>query len=396
MDVRSTPRSKISLKNISQDKDNIKQPPVNNKAEKWNRFQELKRRREEMETKSNKKAQKPNNSIIIHEVKPKLSTPFLIKTDKASEPSAQDNPKPKKQRTKSTFDITDPSTLPKSIAKYMHMNEHLKGIDHGRLSAKDELENELDKAVDNGDLELASRLNDQLAQNKYETAVIKAIERKEFDETKKREEEKKANKKKPKLIWGTSEGTSLTYNVAAHERACFYVWADKPGEKVSFYFAVQSGGSFDIDYLVTDPRNKIVLNGERERQGDFVFTANFVGEYSFCFANDMSTFAEKLVDFEISIENEPRAELPPPKGIQPEHTSSMEESCLRLSSRLSAISRSQKYFRTRENRNFSTVKSTENRIFWFALLESMLIVGMAAVQVFVVKTFFNTTKRGHV
>jgi len=194
----------------------------------------------------------------------------------------------------------------------------------------------------------------------------------------------------------TSEGTSLTYNVAAHERACFYAWADKPGEKVAFYFAVQSGGSFDIDYVVTDPRNKVVLNGERERQGDFIFTANYVGEYSFCFANDMSTFAEKLVDFEISIENEPRAELPPSKGIQPEHTNSMEESCLRLSSSLNTISRTQKYFRTRENRNFSTVKSTENRIFWFALLESMLIVGMAAVQVFVVKTFFNTTKRGHV
>ncbi|CAG8621420.1 12670_t:CDS:2 [Funneliformis caledonium] len=382
--VRSTPRTKISLDNISQDKDNIKQPPVNNKAEKWNRFQELKRRREEIETKSNKKAKKPNNSIIINQ------------TDKAPEHSAQDNPKPKKQRTKTTFDITDPSALPKSIAKYMHMNEHLKGVDHGHLSAKNELEKELDKAVDNGDLELASRLSDQLAQDKYETAVLEAIERKEFDETKKREEEKRDNKKKPKLIWGTSEGTSLTYNVAAHERACFYVWADKPGEKVSFYFAVQSGGSFDIDYLVTDPRNKMILSGERERQGDYVFTANLVGEYSFCFANDMSTFAEKLVDFEISIENEPRAELPPSKGIQPEHTSSMEESCLRLGSRLSAISRTQKYFRTRENRNFSTVKSTENRIFWFALLESMLIVGMAAIQVFVVKTFFNTTKRGHV
>ncbi|EXX59312.1 hypothetical protein RhiirA5_347554 [Rhizophagus irregularis] len=198
------------------------------------------------------------------------------------------------------------------------------------------------------------------------------------------------------LLLRTSEGTSLTYNVAAHERACFYAWADKPGEKVAFYFAVQSGGSFDIDYVVTDPRNRIVLNGERERQGDYIFTANYVGEYSFCFANDMSTFAEKLVDFEISIENEPRAELPPSKGIQPEHTSSMEESLIRLSSSLSTVSRTQKYFRTRENRNFSTVKSTENRIFWFALLESMLIVGMAAVQVFVVKTFFNTTKKGHV
>jgi hypothetical protein len=44
-----------------------------------------------------------------------------------------------------------------------------------------------------------------------------------------------------------------------------------------------------------------VLDGEKERQGDFVFTAQTAGEYSFCFSNDMSTFAEKLVDFEITV-----------------------------------------------------------------------------------------------
>jgi len=70
---------------------------------------------------------------------------------------------------------------------------------------------------------------------------------------------------------------------------------------------VQAGGSFDIDYTVKDPAGKIILDGERERQGDFVFTAQTTGEYSFCFSNDMSTFAEKVVDFEISVS--PRAPL---------------------------------------------------------------------------------------
>jgi hypothetical protein len=43
------------------------------------------------------------------------------------------------------------------------------------------------------------------------------------------------------------------------------------------------------------------MEGEKERQGDFVFTANELGEYRFCFNNEMSTFAEKTVDFEISV-----------------------------------------------------------------------------------------------
>ena len=43
------------------------------------------------------------------------------------------------------------------------------------------------------------------------------------------------------------------------------------------------------------------MDGEKERQGDFVFTALETGEYRFCFNNQMSTFAEKFVDFEIAV-----------------------------------------------------------------------------------------------
>ena len=64
---------------------------------------------------------------------------------------------------------------------------------------------------------------------------------------------------------------------------------------------VQSGGSFDVDFAVTGPGDKVILDGTKERQGDFVFTAQSIGEYKFCFNNDMSTFAEKMVDFEIAV-----------------------------------------------------------------------------------------------
>lgn len=37
----------------------------------------------------------------------------------------------------------------------------------------------------------------------------------------------------------SSEATALTYNIAANEKACFYTWADKPGKKLGFYFAVR-------------------------------------------------------------------------------------------------------------------------------------------------------------
>ncbi|KAG0261225.1 hypothetical protein BG011_001266 [Mortierella polycephala] len=195
------------------------------------------------------------------------------------------------------------------------------------------------------------------------------------------------------------DATALTYNVAAHEKACFYIWAEVPKKKLGFYFAVQSGGSFDIDVEVKAPNEKQILSLEKERQGDYVFTANEVGEYSFCFSNDMSTFAEKVIDFEITLENEKRASKveAAERGTGPQaQAAAMDESVYRLSNELTQIDRKQKYFKTREHRNFDTVISTDNKIFWFSLTESTLILTMSALQVFVVRTFFSGSKRTYV
>ncbi|KAJ7074472.1 emp24/gp25L/p24 family/GOLD-domain-containing protein [Mycena amicta] len=190
-----------------------------------------------------------------------------------------------------------------------------------------------------------------------------------------------------------ARAAALTTAISANERLCFYADVDKEGEKIGFYFAVQSGGSFDIDFDVKDPNDKIMLEGQRERQGDYVFTANYVGEYAFCFENDMSTLTEKLVDFDIMVESEPRREPPAKPGQISEHTSPLEESVFRLNGMLMNIKRTQKHFHTRENRGFSIVKSTQSRLFWYAIFESLAIIGMAVFQVYVLQTFFTKTGR---
>jgi protein ERP2 len=105
---------------------------------------------------------------------------------------------------------------------------------------------------------------------------------------------------------------------------------------------VQSGGNFEIDFDVRDPKDKVVLDGKNERQGDYVLTGNIPGEYSFCFENDMSALTEKTVDFDIMVESEPRREPPAKPGQIAEQTSSLEESIFRLNGLLMTIKRNQK------------------------------------------------------
>lgn len=105
---------------------------------------------------------------------------------------------------------------------------------------------------------------------------------------------------------------------------------------------MQSGGSFDIDFEIKDPNEKNLLDGSRERQGDYVLTANTIGEYSFCFTNDMSTLAEKLIDFDIMVESEPRREPSTKPGQLQDHSSALEESIFRLNAQLLSVKRTQK------------------------------------------------------
>ncbi|KIR27634.1 hypothetical protein I309_03557 [Cryptococcus deuterogattii LA55] len=182
--------------------------------------------------------------------------------------------------------------------------------------------------------------------------------------------------------------TALTAMLAANDRSCYYADVDGLGEKVGFYFAVQSGGNFEIDYVVLDPDDRVILEGQGEKQGDYIFTANKLGEYSFCFENEAYT-QDKLLDFDIMVESEPRRILPGQQPPLKEHTSALEESTYKISGILNSIARTQKYFHTRHHRNYSTVLSTQSRILWFTILECIIIVAMSLLQVWILKTFFS-------
>ncbi|KAK0543531.1 hypothetical protein OC846_003167 [Tilletia horrida] len=201
------------------------------------------------------------------------------------------------------------------------------------------------------------------------------------------------------LLLGTAptstNAAALTTILHPHEKTCYHAWVDKEGEKVGFYFAVQSA-SPEVDYYVEGPNNKHIIGGMRERQLDIVFTGNDVGEYSFCFESDHTWFQDKMIDFDITVESEPRLELPISKAKElADHSAPLQESIISVDGKLNSMLRTQRYFRTRENRNFNTVVSTQSKIFWYSVIESLVIIGISVAQVYVVRHLFEkgSTKR---
>ena len=112
----------------------------------------------------------------------------------------------------------------------------------------------------------------------------------------------------------------------------------------------------------------------------------------------MSTFAEKVIDFEITFaENDHtdfRANLPDQPNAKPlQHVGNMLSTVEKIDEQLDNLQRTLQYYKTRNNRNHATVKSTESRIYYFSIFEVLLMVGMAFLQITVVQLFFRGARK---
>lgn len=198
------------------------------------------------------------------------------------------------------------------------------------------------------------------------------------------------------LLLSCGVASPLTFILTNRKDECFYVFTEKPNTQIGYYFAVQSGGSFDVDYVISNPNDVVVISDQKQRQGDFSFNADIVGEYEFCFSNKMLSYAEKVIDFQLKVDGleQKRAKLPVPANSKPiEHVEQMKETINKISTQLDGLLRTMQYYKTRSNRNQATVRSTESRIYYFSVFEVVLMVGMAALQIVVVQLFFKGLRK---
>ncbi|KXN72169.1 hypothetical protein CONCODRAFT_77961 [Conidiobolus coronatus NRRL 28638] len=183
---------------------------------------------------------------------------------------------------------------------------------------------------------------------------------------------------------------TLSYEMGGYETMCFYLPNGVEATKASFYFSVHKGGDFDINYSVEAPNQNEVMSDAGQRQGDFVFSMNQIGDYKFCFTNTSGDVKE--VDFEIKSKTaEPKKS--PLKKNKVEHVGKMEKTLQEIQQHCYQIMSDQRTFSTSEARNESILSSILGRVHWFAVAEGILVVLVALAQVGLVRSFFSTKNR---
>jgi hypothetical protein len=188
---------------------------------------------------------------------------------------------------------------------------------------------------------------------------------------------------------------SLTFQVEPKTTDCFYVDVNS-GQTVKVIFFVTRGGLLDIDLRIGGPNQEQIYSGMQFESSQFEFVARVGGSHSICWNNEMSRWTAKVVEFEVEIDGKKTGEMTAPANkdelLTPGVLTPVEDSIRRIGASLESIQEDQKYLRSREQKHRDTAESTNGRVFWYSVAESVVLVGISLGQVFYLRKFFEVKR----
>lgn len=180
-------------------------------------------------------------------------------------------------------------------------------------------------------------------------------------------------------------GVELTFELPDNAVQCFHEEIAEKGVKCTVEFQVVTGGHYDVDMTLEAPNGQTLYKDIKKQYDTFQWTADQAGTYTVCFSNEFSTFSHKLVymDFQVGDEK-------PLPGIG-EHATAMtqmESSSAQIHENLNAIVDYQTHHRLQEAHDRKRAEDLNERVFYWSIGETMVILVIGVGQVMVLKNFF--------
>ena len=186
-------------------------------------------------------------------------------------------------------------------------------------------------------------------------------------------------------------GSSFMFELPDKENFCVVERFDGPVRYV-FEYRVIRGGNNDVDASVKSPNGKVLYNEAKKKRDRFEFETSR-GEYTFCFGNEFSTFAHKVVYF--SLRPQDLDSLAGEAGVKrPFVRTSAESSCEGIHETMTHVVEFQRDYRLRESIGRHIAEVLNRIVSWWCLSQGCFVLIAGLGQVFVLKRFF-TEKAGH-
>jgi hypothetical protein len=178
------------------------------------------------------------------------------------------------------------------------------------------------------------------------------------------------------------ETRAYTITVAATKKNCFFD-DFKKNDKFLVTYQVSDGATFDIDFWINDPNNRVILSAAKEPTGTYQVDVETDGRYTYCFSNQMS-HEEKTISFNIH---------PLRHHVEEDdHMDPLDDEIEDLIDTIAAIKDEQEYIVMRERQHRDTAESTNARVMWWAILQIAILIASAVIQVTYLQRFFEVKR----
>jgi len=194
----------------------------------------------------------------------------------------------------------------------------------------------------------------------------------------------------------------LYFHIGETERKCFI--EEIPDEtmvtgnyKVQLYdprtngFA-PSSPEIGMHVEVRDPDDKIILSKVYSSEGKVTFTSHAPGEHVIClYSNSTKWFSGTQLRVHLDIQVGEHA-IDYANVAQKEKLTELQLRVRQLLDQVEQITKEQNYQRYREERFRQTSESTNQRVLWWALAQTVILLAMGAWQMRHLKSFFEAKK----
>lgn len=201
----------------------------------------------------------------------------------------------------------------------------------------------------------------------------------------------------------------MTVYVDAGKKECLY-HSVKVGETIDFEYQVIDGGHGDLDisFSLLDPIGLVIVSDFKKPENMHQHEVQKEGDYRFCFDNSFSMFNRKTVFFELIVEregdqlhgDEQWKDVDDLTGLTPEEYYDMKVQDImdfigRIRQHLTKARQMQDMLRSHEARDRNLAEANFQKVNNWSLLQISAMIGVGLIQVFMLRSIFETHGRMH-
>ncbi|XP_045905275.1 transmembrane emp24 domain-containing protein 5 [Micropterus dolomieu] len=195
-----------------------------------------------------------------------------------------------------------------------------------------------------------------------------------------------------------SSDSDFTFTLPAGRKECFYQTMKKDAS-LEIEYQVLDGAGLDVDFLISSPSGELLFSDYRKSDGVHTIETED-GDYMFCFDNTFSSVSEKLIFFELILDNMDADEDPDDWKEYVHGTDILDmkledimDTINNVKARLGKSVQIQTLLRAFEARDRNLQESNFDRVNFWSVVNLIVMMLISALQVYLVRSLFEDKRK---